>query len=118
MSVHLLNEVAVVAANSGGVLDWVNQKNAETLTAVRGLSGTVAVIFVIWAWVKSRGSLIAIILAIITAAVGFFGVWNITDISDRVDTEVNGAPSRSVLMETSATASAAVPFEAPVHGLS
>jgi len=108
MSLHLLNET-VMAAGSGGLLDWVNQKNAETLTAVRGLAGTVAVIFVIWSWIQSRGRMIAIILAGITAAIGFFIVWNVTDISDRVDTEVNGAPGHSVMVPDRAASWDAAP---------
>lgn len=83
--------VAAPMAGGDGILDWLTAKNAQTQTVLRALAVTLGIIFVIWQAVSSRGAMARVIIAIIAAGIFVWGVWNVTDIKDRVDNEVNAA---------------------------
>lgn len=83
----------VPAAGGGGILDWATSKNTQTQALFRAISITVAIIFVIWQAVASRLAMARIIISIVTAGILIWGVFNVTDIQDRVNNEVNSAPA-------------------------
>lgn len=89
MSVNLIADLAPLAAD-GGILDWLNAKNTSTQQLFRGLSYTVGIGFVILVAIKARGAMAAIITSGIAAAIFIWIVNNVTDVSDRVDSEING----------------------------
>ena len=89
---HLLT----AAGQSEGIFDWITTKNTEALTAIRGVAITIAIIFVIWAGIRSRGSFVAILISGITAGMLVWIVFNVTDIQDRVGNEVNSAPTPAI----------------------
>ena len=72
-----------------GILDWLTAKNSQTQTLLRAMAVTLGIIFVIWQAVSSRGAMARVIIAIVAAGIFVWGVWNVTDIKDRVENEVN-----------------------------
>jgi len=72
-----------------GILDWLTAKNSQTQTLLRAMAVTLGIIFVIWQAVSSRGAMARVIIAIVAAGIFVYGVWNVTDIKDRVENEVN-----------------------------
>lgn len=92
----LLAALAIVPLETDGVIDWVNQKNTEALTAIRAVSITVAVIFLIVVAVKSRMAMAAVVVAGVAAAIFVFIVFNVTSASDRVKTEMTAGPISAV----------------------
>ena len=79
----------IVSPLSTGIFDWFNEKNSSALGAARGLSITVAVIFVIVTAIVSRLAAARIIVALVIAALFVWGVFNVTKLKDRVDTEMS-----------------------------
>lgn len=86
---HLLT--AAAGDQAGGIFDWITTKNTQALTAIRAVAVTIAVIFVVWAAISSRGSFVKILMAGIAAGVMLYIIFNVTDIQDRVGNEVNSA---------------------------
>ena len=80
-----------MAGSGGGILDWLTAKNSQTQSVLRGLAVTLGIVFVIWQAVSSRGAMARVIIAIVAAGVFIWGVWNVTDIKDRVGNEVNAS---------------------------
>lgn len=77
------------APGGEGILDWLTAKNSQTQTLLRAMAVTLGIIFVIWQAVSSRGAMARVIIAIVAAGIFVYGVWNVTDIKDRVENEVN-----------------------------
>lgn len=87
-----------------GLLDWVTSKNTETQVVLRGVAITLGVIFVIIQAVVSRGAMARIIISLLAAGVFIWGVWNITDIKDRVDSEMSlQSPPAKIITPPSST---------------
>ena len=74
---------------AGDILDWINTKTAATHAAALSVSAVVAVVFVIYHAIKSKGSMARIGAAVIAAALFLFGVHHVTEVSDKVGSEVN-----------------------------
>lgn len=74
-----------------GVLDWVDDASARTLTTARGVAIAAAVIFVIVVMVSSKMAMTKIIVAGLSAGVFVWIIYNVTDLRDRVDSEVNAS---------------------------
>ncbi len=90
----LLAQAADVTLAAGeGFLDWGTAKNTQTQALFRGVSITVAIIFVIWQAIASRMAMARIIIAGVTAGILVWVVWNVTNLKDRVDNEVNAMPA-------------------------
>lgn len=87
---------AAAGGQAGGIFDWITTKNTQALTAIRAVAVTIAVIFVVWAGIRTKGSFVAILLAGITAGILLWIVVNVTDIQDRVGDEVNSATAPAI----------------------
>lgn len=84
---------AVVAAGGDGLIDWGNTKVGEVTGLLRGVAGVAGVLFVLWQGIASRGAMARIIVSGLAAGVFLWIVWNVTDLRDRVDNEVNAVPA-------------------------
>lgn len=94
-TVHLITEtvqLAPMAAGDDGILDLATAKLQEFRTLALVGSGVFAVFFTLLAYFKSRGAMAATIIAGFTGALLVWLVNNVTDVSDRVDNEINSAP--------------------------
>lgn len=85
----------VVQAAADGVFDWAGEKVDALMVLLRAVAVVVAVIFIIYRAVATKGAMAAIIIAIGCGAIFVYGVWNVTDLQDRVGNEVNSAPVSS-----------------------
>jgi hypothetical protein len=78
---------------SGGIIDLLSNK----ATALNGLFRLVSVVFgagfVMWHGVVSRGAVARILIAGVAAGFFVWLVWNVTDVKNRVQNEVNSAPA-------------------------
>lgn len=74
----------------GGIIDTATNLNSSTQTLLRAGSITVAVLFVIMAAIKSRGAAAAVIISGAVAAVFCYIVFNVTDLQNKVTTDING----------------------------
>lgn len=86
-------------AAGDGILDWGNGKIAETETLLKGLAIVIGIVFVIVQAVMSRGAMARIVISGLAAAIFVWVVFNVTDLRDRVDNEVNSAPAPAGLVE-------------------
>lgn len=75
----------------GGILDWIDSASGRALTTARGVALAAAVIFVIIIMVTSKMAMTRVILAGLSAGVFVWIIYNVTEIRDRVDTEVNAS---------------------------
>lgn len=82
-------EPGAVLAAGEGILDWSNSKLASVEATFRILSGVAGVGFVIWQAFQSRGAMARIIISGLAAGVFVWIVFNVTDLQDRVDSEIN-----------------------------
>mgnify|MGYP005811948725 CR=1 FL=1 len=92
VSTQLAQAAPVVQAAGGGILDWVNSKSSELQTVGRGLAVTFGILFVLFQAIISRGAMARIIISGLAAAIFVWMVWNVTDLQERVDNEINAAP--------------------------
>jgi hypothetical protein len=74
-----------------GLLDWLTTKLSELQSMFRTLSVVGGMGFVIWQAIASRGAMARIIVSGLAAALFVWIVWNITNLQERVDQEVNAA---------------------------
>ncbi|MDX5961792.1 hypothetical protein SIM91_00200 [Rhodococcus opacus] len=86
---------AVVAQ---GVIEWVNTKATEVQNTTRIVMGAISVIGICVVAVKSRFALAAILVAIAVAGLLNWGVWNVTDVSDKIGDEINAAPNEAIIL--------------------
>lgn len=82
--------------NQDGILDWVDNAAARTTSTGRNVAIAAAVIFVIVVMVSSKMAMTKVIVAGLSAGVFIWIVYNVTDIEDRVDNEVNAHSSAVV----------------------
>lgn len=78
----------VLPLDGTGIIDWLTSKNTSIQVLFRGISITIGIGFVIWQGIKSQGAMSRIIIAGIAAGIFIYIVFQITDIKDRVKTEV------------------------------
>jgi hypothetical protein len=95
VSLHLHALTVPVAAEGDGWLNWATAKNSQTQSLFRGIAVTAAIMFVIWQGIMSKGAMARIIISLITAGILVWGVWHITDLSERTDNEFNSLPTLS-----------------------
>lgn len=81
--------VSLAAGGGDGIINWLTAKNTEVQTLFRAIAITLGVGFVIWQGVASRGAMARIIISIIGAGIFIWGVFNVTDVKDRVGNEVD-----------------------------
>jgi hypothetical protein len=96
---HILAEQGpmVVQAAADGVFDLATEKVDSLMVLLRALAVVVAVIFIIYRAVATKGAMAAILIAVACGALFIYGVWNVTDLQGRVGNEINGAPASNVL---------------------
>lgn len=94
---HLLTTVLLIPLDGTGILDWVDSKNTAVQTTLRGLAITLAIVFVVWAAVSSRGALARIVVSALVAGLFVWIVFNVTALKSRVDNEVNGSSGSVVV---------------------
>ena len=82
---------AMPLAPGDGVLDMLTTLNTETLTVLRALAVTLAVVFVIWQAVVSRMAMARIIVATLAAGIFVWAVLNVTAVKDLVNNELNAS---------------------------
>lgn len=87
----LLATLTLVPLDGTGILDWVDSKNTAVQTTLRGLAITLAIVFVVWQAVSSRGALARIAISALVAGLFVWIVFNVTALKSRVDNEVNGS---------------------------
>lgn len=73
-----------------GVLEWVRTLSTDVLFTMRVIAGVLAVVFIVWQGVASRGSLARIIIAGLAAGVFFWLVYNVTSVKDAVGEDMFG----------------------------
>jgi hypothetical protein len=78
----------LIPLDGTGIIDWLTSKNTAVQVLFRGFSITAGIGFVIWQGIKSQGAMSRIIAAGIAAGIFIYFVFSITDIKDRVKTEV------------------------------
>lgn len=80
-----------VSAAGSGLLDFLEDKSDEAMTTARAVALLLALVFFIWQVVASRAALARMIVAGLAAGLFVWLVFNITDVKDRVDEEINSA---------------------------
>jgi hypothetical protein len=80
-----------VAAGGEGIFDFITLKSAEAVVAARAVIIAAAVGFFLWRVVASRMAMAAMIVAGLCAGLMIWIGWNVTDIDDRFDSEINGS---------------------------
>lgn len=94
----LTDPVMTSVASGDGILDWVNTKSSQATTTVRTVAALLAIIFVIVAAVVSRMAMARVLIAGIAAGLFVWIVFNVTDIKDRVDSEINASAAVTVVV--------------------
>lgn len=92
----VLAALITVPLQTEGIFDWVNEKNASAMAAARGLSITIAIIFLLVTAARTKLAAAPIIIAGIIAAIFVWIVFNVTKLDDRVDTEMSSGPVSSI----------------------
>lgn len=87
----LAAQEAVILAQDAGILDWTETKLGELGTLFRTFSIVAGIGFVIFQAIRSGGAMARIVISGLAAAIFVWIVFNVTDLRDRVDTEVNAA---------------------------
>lgn len=93
-TLQLLTQVAAVLPMADDdLIGFTTDKLTEVGTMFRVGSIVAAVGFVIFQAIASRGAMARIITSGVAAAVFVWIVFNVTDLKDRVDNEMNSAPA-------------------------
>lgn len=90
---QLVHEASVLAAENDGLIDLLSAKVEEVRGLLRLFGAVAGMGFVIWQALASRGALARIIVSGLAAGCFVWIVWNVTELEDRVDNEVNSAPA-------------------------
>ncbi len=90
----LLTETAQTTVMAGdGILDFLDVKVGEVGSLLRTFSIVAGIGFVVWQAIASRGAMARIVISGLSAAVFVWIVFNVTQVRDRVDNEINSAPA-------------------------
>jgi hypothetical protein len=91
--VEIAAQAAAILPMAGDdLIGFTGEKINAVGTLMRLGSGVLAVLFVIMTAIKTRGAMAAIVVSGLSAAVFVWIVFNVTDLRDRVDNEMNSAP--------------------------
>ena len=75
-----------------GLLEWGTLKNGEVQALLRGISITIAIIFVIWQGIASKGSIARILISALAAGLLVWVVFNVQTLLGMVDDEISAGP--------------------------
>lgn len=84
-----MHATTVLAAD--GILDTISAKATEAQGVLRVIASVASIGFVIYQAISSRGAMARILVSGLAAGVFVWIVFNVTELSDRVDNEVNAA---------------------------
>ena len=84
-----MHATTVLAAD--GILDTISEKATEAQGVLRVIASVASIGFVIYQAISSRGAMARILVSGLAAGVFVWIVFNVTELSDRVDNEVNAA---------------------------
>lgn len=96
------HHVVAAGGDSEGLLDWVDVKSEEAKNVARTVAVLLAIVFFIWNVLASKGALARMIMAGLAAGLFIWIVFNVTELRDRVDDEVNSAPRVSATVASPA----------------
>lgn len=82
----------LVPLAGGGVLDWVQGKNADVLVTLREVVITIAVVFVVFKAIEAKFTIARIVMAVLAAGIFLWAVMNIDTIQDWVTKEAEASP--------------------------
>jgi hypothetical protein len=99
-----------VLAQDSDIIGWLGTKTGELGALFRSVSVVAGIGFVILQAIKSGGAIARIVISGIAAGIFVWIVFNVTDLRDRVDSEVNAAAPVSA-------APSAQPPPGPVSGV-
>ncbi len=84
-----MHATTVLAAD--GILDTISAKATEAQGVLRVIASVASIGFVIYQAISSRGAMARILVSGLAAGVFVWIVFNVTELSNRVDNEVNAA---------------------------
>lgn len=93
--------VVAAGGDSEGLLNWVDMKSDEAKNVARTVAVLLAIVFFMWNVIAARGALARMIMAGLAAGLFIWIVFNVTELRDRVDDEVNSAPVASATVAAS-----------------
>lgn len=93
----LAEQGPMIVQAADGVFDLATEKLNSLNVLLRAAAVVVAVIFIIYRAVATKGAMAAILVAVACGALFIYGVWNVTDLQTRVGNEINSAPAVSSL---------------------
>lgn len=94
---YLAEQGPMMVQAAEGVFDLATEKLDALNVLMRAAAVVVAVVFIIYRAIATKGAMAAILIAVACGAIFIYGVWNVTDLQDRVGTEINSAPDGSSL---------------------
>lgn len=101
----------VLAAD--GILDTISVKATEAQAVLRVIASLASIGFVLYQAISSRGAMARILVSGLAAGVFVWIVFNVTELSDRVDNEVNAAGVAATAATASTAASQLQPLALP-----
>ena len=102
MGIEMIDPTSLIGAS---FTDWITAKTGVVEGIIRGGAGVIAAGFVAFRWLKSGGAMGSLIMAGVIAGLGFFLIWNITDLGDmaKQESRVEGpAPAPSSIVDPTA----------------
>lgn len=84
---------ALTPMDTSGVFDLIDSLGAKTLATIRVVAGVICTAVFLWLSAKGSWQLPAILGSLMVTGLVFWGVYNITDIKDRVEHEINNSSS-------------------------
>lgn len=90
-TVHAATVHAATVLAADGILDTISEKATEAQGVLRVIASVASIGFVIYQAISSRGAMARILVSGLAAGVFVWIVFNVTELSDRVDNEVNAA---------------------------
>jgi hypothetical protein len=93
-TIHLITEAATVLPVAGDdLIGFAGEKVNAVGVLLRSFAVVAGIAFVIIQAVASRGALARIVISGLAAGLFIWIVFNVTDLQDRVDNEMNSAPA-------------------------
>lgn len=88
---HDATQATTTVLAADGIIDTIQGRAVALQGLLRVLASVCSVGFVIYQAISSRGAMARILISGLAAGVFVWIVFNVTDLSDRVDNEVNAA---------------------------
>ena len=103
-TIHLFIEAATVLPMAGDdLIGFAGEKVNAVGVLLRTFSVVAGIAFVIMQAISSRGAMARIVISGLSAGLFIWIVFNVTDLKDRVDNEMNSAPAPGAVTTPAAT---------------